>query len=406
MSKLFRGGYVLKNGVFERADLLISDGVVADMAPCISAADVSVFDVYGKYVFPGFTDVHVHLREPGFSYKETISTGTLAAARSGYTALCAMPNLDPVPDSAKNLARELEKIEGDAHIRVYPFSSITKGEKGQRLSDMEELAPLVAGFSDDGKGVQSGAVMLRAMENAAKLGKVIAAHCEDESVPEEDREWREAERDIELCESAGCMLHICHVSKKQTVELVRRAKANGIDVTCETAPHYLLLMDEDVKDEGKFKMNPPIGTAADQQALRDGLRDGTIDMIATDHAPHSVEEKARGFEGSLSGITGLECAFPALYTGLVEKGEITLPQLIELMSTNPAKRFETGNKNGIEIGAPADIAVFDLDKEYQIDPAKFASMGKCTPFDGWKVKGKCIMTVLAGHIIWEDKENA
>ena len=406
MNMILRGGVIFRDGVFEKADLLVSDGIISRIAPSISAAGVRVFEIEDQYVFPGFTDVHVHLREPGFSYKETIFTGTQAAARGGYTAVCAMPNLAPVPDCAENLEKEFEKIRSQARVRVYPFGSITKGEKGAELSDMEVMAASVAGYSDDGKGVQFSTIMLRAMEKATKLGKIIVAHCEDESAPEGEREWREAVRNIELAGSAGCALHICHVSKKETVEAVRRGKAQGVNVTCETAPHYLLLTNEDVSDDGKYRMNPPLGAAADQKALLDGLRDGTIDMIATDHAPHSREEKAGGFRESLSGIVGLECAFPALYTGLVEQGRLTLRRLLELMAIAPVRRFGTGNQNGIEIGAAADLAIFDLNTEYEIDPERFASMGRSTPFAGWRVKGKCIMTLADGDIIWEEKDNA
>lgn len=403
MSILLKGGKVLRDGAFSKADLLISDGKVVDTAPSKAMADATVFDIDGKYVFPGFADVHVHLREPGFSYKETIASGTAAAARGGYTAVCAMPNLDPVPDSAENLEKELERIRQGALVRVYPYGAITKGEKGGALSDMDALAPFTAGFSDDGKGVQSEEMMLRAMKKAAALGKIISAHCEDERYPAGESEWREAERDIALAEKTGCKLHICHVSKKQTVELVRKAKARGIDVTCETAPHYLLLTENDVRDDGRFKMNPPLGTESDRRALIEGICDGTVDMIATDHAPHSSEEKARGFKGSLSGIVGLECAFPMLYTELVEKNIITLSRLLELMAINPARRFGIGNRNGIETGAAADLTVFELESEYEIRPEEFKTMGRSTPFSGRMVKGRCVMTFCGGKQVWSEE---
>ena len=349
-----------------------------------------------KYViFPGFVDVHVHFRQPGFSYKETIATGSAAAARGGYTAVCTMPNLDPVPDSLENLQKQLDIINKDAVIKVLPFGSITKGEAGVSLSALEELSPFVCGFSDDGRGVDNSALMEEAMQRAKLLGRVISAHCED-GTQEKDSpqaEWKQIERDIALCKKIGVDYHVCHISTKESVELIRKAKAEGINITCETAPHYLVFSENDVKDDGRFRMNPPIRTERDRLALIEGIKDGTIDMIATDHAPHSAEEKSKGLK-SLNGIVGLECAFPVLYTELVKKGVITLERLIELMSINPAKRF------GIAVDG---YCVYDLENEYKIDIGDFKSMGKCTPFENKAVYGKCIATISQGKLAYLDK---
>jgi dihydroorotase len=368
-----------------------------------------------KYIrFPGFCDVHVHFREPGFSYKETIGTGSRAAAAGGYTAVCTMPNLSPVPDSVENLRLEQDIIDRDAVIAVYPYASITKGELGEELSDMEELRSRAVAFSDDGKGVQSEDMMRRAMEKAASLGKIIAAHCEvnellrggyihdgryaaehgHEGICSES-EWREIERDVRLAGETNCAFHVCHISCRESVEIIRRAKRDGVNVTCETAPHYLVLCEDDLMEDGRFKMNPPLRSADDRAALIEGIKDGTIDMIATDHAPHSKEEKSRGLKGSAMGITGLETAFPVLYSRLVKTGVISLERLIELMAVNPRKRF------GIPIGD--DYTVWDLDAEYEIDPAEFISMGRATPFEGMKVSGRCIRTVYGGKTVYEYK---
>ena len=350
-----------------------------------------------KYViFPGFVDVHVHFREPGFSYKETIASGSAAAARGGYTAVCTMPNLDPVPDSLANLKAQLDIINRDSVIRTLPFGSITKGEKGLALSDLEDMAPFVCGFSDDGRGVDSASLMREAMERAKALGKVISAHCEDGTQIKDspEAEWKQIERDIRLADRIGVKYHVCHISTKESVDLIRDAKKSGVDITCETAPHYLLFSEKDVLDDGRFRMNPPIRAERDRVALREGLLDGTIDMIATDHAPHSAEEKSKGLK-SLNGIVGLECAFPVLYTELVRSGELSIGQLIKLMSTNPAERF------GIDRDG---YCVYDLESEYAIDVKDFASMGKCTPFEGKRVFGKCIATVSGGKIAYADRE--
>ncbi|MDO4198077.1 MAG: dihydroorotase [Erysipelotrichaceae bacterium] len=365
-------------------------------------------------VFPGFCDVHVHLREPGFSYKETIKTGTMAAAHGGYTAVCTMPNLNPVPDSKEHLQVELDIINKDAVIDVYPYASITKGEMGKELSDMEDMKEAIA-FSDDGRGVQNEEMMRQAMIRAKSLNKMIVAHCEVNDLLNggyihdgeyarinnhkgicSASEYEEVERDCRLSLETGCAFHVCHISCKETVDIIRKYKKMGADVTCEVGPHYLLMDDMMLKDDGYFKMNPPIRSSADKKALIEGIKDGTIDMISTDHAPHSEEEKSRGLKGSAMGIVGLEIAFPVLYTYLVEKGIISLDRLMELMVFNPRKRF------GIPLGN-SDFTVYDLNEEYEIDNKDFLSMGKATPFLGWKVKGKCMLTVKDGKIAYIDE---
>ena len=365
--------------------------------------------------FPGFVDVHVHLREPGFLYKETVATGTLAAAAGGYTDVCPMPNVSPVPDSVASFAPTLEAIGRDAVIRVHPYGAITKGEDGEVLADMADLAPYVVAFSDDGHGVASDSVMEAAMSAASSLGKIIAAHCEDlslrgggvihdggyaraHSLPgiPSGSEWRQVERDIALVRKTKARYHVCHVSTKESVALIRAAKAEGLDITCETAPHYLVLDESDLCDAGDFKMNPPIRTAADREALIEGALDGTVDMIATDHAPHSAAEKAGGLRDSLMGVVGLECAFPILYTRLVKTGVMTLDRLVEMMSAAPARRF------GIEFDPEKNYSVWDLGAEYVIDPEKFVSKGRSTPFRGATVFGKCKMTVCDGRTVWLD----
>ena len=368
----------------------------------------------GEYfLFPGFCDVHVHLREPGFSYKETIETGTLAAARGGYTAVCAMPNLNPVPDSPETLKVQLDIIEKTARVPVYPYGAITVGEKGEALSDMAAMAPRVCAFSDDGRGVQDEGMMREAMAEARRLGRIIAAHCEVNSLLRggyihdgqyarahghrgicSESEWREIERDLRLAGETGCKFHVCHISCKESVQLIRDAKRSGVDVSCETGPHYLLMDDGDLKEEGRFKMNPPLRAREDREALLEGLCDGTIDMIATDHAPHSAEEKSKGLEKSAFGIVGLETAFPLLYTHLVKKGVVSLERLIELMAVSPRERF----------GLPFEGAtLWDLNREYAVDPASFLSMGKATPFEGWRVFGECLMTLHDGRAVYENR---
>lgn len=369
-------------------------------------------------IIPTFADVHVHLREPGFFYKETIRTGTMAAARSGYGLLMSMPNLQPVPDCLANLEQELKIIKKEACIDVIPYGSITKGEKGQELSDMEEMAPFVAGYSDDGVGLNSPELMESAMKIAKKTGKLIAAHCEDMELRAggyihagsyaaqhghkgicSESEYKPIERDLKLAAKTGCRYHVCHVSAKESVQLIREAKKAGIDVTCETAPHYLTLTDDMLKEDGRFKMNPPIRSKQDREALIEGILDGTIDMIATDHAPHSAEEKAKGLEGSAMGITGLETSFPVIYTELIKTGILSLEKVLELMCYNPRKRFGLAMPD-----MDTDYAVWDLETEYSIDSESFISMGKATPFDGWKVYGRCLKTVAGGATVWDIKE--
>ncbi len=347
------------------------------------------------FIFPGFVDVHVHFRQPGFSYKETIKTGSEAAARGGYTAVCTMPNLNPVPDCLKNLSEQTDIIKRDAQIGVLPFGAITRGENGEELSDMEALAPYVCGFSDDGRGVDNSSLMLEAMQRAKALGRIISAHCEDGTQIKDspEAEYKQIERDIALADRTGVKYHVCHISTKESVSLIRDAKKSGVDITCETAPHYLLFSSEHVKDDGRFRMNPPLREREDRLALLEGIADGTIDMIATDHAPHSAEEKSHGLR-SLNGIVGLECAFPVLYTDLVGSGFITLERLVALMSTNPAERFGI-DRNG--------FCVYDLKNEYTINPEEFASMGRCTPFEGRRVKGRCIATVCGGRLAYFGK---
>lgn len=403
-----------KYGQGNPVDISVSSGV-------FGGASDTVFQFDNCVVFPGFIDVHVHLREPGFSYKETIETGSKACARGGYFAVCSMPNLNPVPDSVEHLNEQLELIKKDAAIKVLPYGSITVGQNGEKLSDMEAMAPNVCAFSDDGKGVQSEEMMCEAMLKAKSLGKMIVAHCEDNSLlhggyihagkyAEEhghrgicsESEWKPIERDLKLAAETGCAYHVCHISTKESVELIRKAKAAGVDVTCETAPHYLILSDKDLQEHGRFKMNPPLRDESDRLALIEGICDGTIDMIATDHAPHSAEEKGRGLEKSAMGIVGIETAFPLLYTYLVKTNIITLEKLVELMSTNPAKRF--GFNSGLEEGMPADFTVFDLNKKYTVDPADFLSKGKATPFEGYEVFGECLMTVCGGKIAYQKGE--
>lgn len=420
MKKLLKGGQVYIDGKFVRTDVLIEDGVVAGLGE-ISDTDAETVDVSGKYVVPGLIDVHVHLREPGFSYKETIATGSRAAAHGGYTTVCPMPNLSPAPDNAEHLGVQLDLIRRDAVVKVVPYGTITMGQKGGgELSRMEEMKNDVVGFSDDGRGVQADGVMEAAMMEAARLGKPIVAHCEVNSLLHggyihdgeyarlhghrgicSESEWAQVARDIELARKTGCQYHVCHVSTKESVELVRKAKAEGLKVSCETGPHYLVMTDMDLQEEGRFKMNPPIRSAEDRDALVRGIQDGTIDVIATDHAPHSAEEKSRGLSGSAFGIVGLETSFPILYTHLVRTGKVSLERLIEVMSTLPGRLFGLGGT--IEKGRAADIAVLDTDAEWTIDSNEFLSMGHATPFDGWKVYGRNVMTIVDGRIVYRDR---
>ena len=415
---LLKNGFVVTGNGARKEDILIRNGRIAAMAPGLSAGeDVRIMDLTGLTLVPSFTDVHVHLREPGQSYKETIRTGSMAAARGGYTVVCAMPNLDPVPDSPENLAREQAIIDRDAVIRVLPYCSITKGRKGLETVDFKKLKNSCVAFSDDGSGVQSEEMMRRAMEEAAREGVIIAAHCEDNTLlhggyihqgryaaPHGHRgicsesEWGQIARDIEIAAATGCHYHVCHISTKESVDIIRNAKKRGIPVTCETAPHYLTLCEDDLREEGRFKMNPPLRSAADREALIQGLIDGTIDVIATDHAPHSAEEKARGLEGSAMGIVGLETSFPVLYTRLVKTGILRFERLIEAMSEAPRRIFGLGE--GLLPGAKADLAVIDTVHPFSIDSRQFLSMGKATPFEGWRVMGRNYLTVSDGKIAY------
>lgn len=381
-------------------------------------ADGGLLSAVENYIIvPGLCDVHVHFREPGFSYKETIASGSAAAAHGGYTAVCTMPNLSPVPDSAEHLQVQLDAIKRGAAIKVLPYGAITVGEKGEKLADMEAISDKVCAFSDDGKGVQNDEMMREAMTAAKRLGKIIAAHCEDNSLLfggyihdgeyarmhghrgiSSASEYKQIERDLRLAEETGCAYHICHISTKESVELIRQAKARGVNVTCETAPHYLVLCDEDMQEDGRFKMNPPLRSLEDKKALIEGIKDGTIDMIATDHAPHSAEEKGRGLEKSLMGVVGLETAFPVLYTELVMKNIITLDRLVELMSFKPKERFGIDTNN--------DFAVFDISEAYKIDPEDFLSMGRATPFAGREVFGRCLLTVHNEKVVYKAEDRA
>ena len=378
---------------------------------CLKNDELSVFNSSKYHIFPGFCDVHVHFREPGFSYKETIVSGSLAAARGGYTAVCTMPNLNPVPDSVEHLDQQLKLIEEGACIHVYPYSAITVGEKGEVLADLEGMAPNAIAFSDDGRGVQSDDMMEEAMNRAKALGKMIVAHCEVNSLLRggyihegeyakahghrgicSESEWAQIARDLELVKKTGVAYHVCHISTKESVDLIRKAKAEGVDVTCETGPHYLVMDDSDLQEDGRFKMNPPLRSKEDREALVAGILDGTIDMIATDHAPHSAEEKGKGLENSAFGVVGIETAFQILYTYLVKPGVLSLERLIDLLVTNPRKRFN------IPLGC--DFTIWDLEDESTVDPDDFLSLGKATPFTGWKVNGKCIATVCDGKLVY------
>ncbi len=423
MKCVLKNASVYYKNKFRKLNVFIENGIINDITEDAPKADSGVvFDFQNKYIFPGFTDAHVHLREPGFSYKETVLTGSRACARGGYTTVFTMPNLSPVPDNAENLQKQLDIIKRDSVINVIPFGAITVGEKGETLSDMEAMADNVIGFSDDGKGVQNEPIMEEAMVKAKELEKIISAHCEENSLLNggyihkgeyallnghdgicSESEYLPVKRDIELAKKTGCKYHVCHISTKESVQLIREAKKAGVDITCETAPHYLVFCDMDLKDEGRFKMNPPIRSEEDRQALIEGIKDGTIDMIATDHAPHSAEEKAKGLKGSMMGVVGIETAFAAAYTHLVKKGVITLEKLIELLNKNAKMRFGVGAS--INKGEKANLCVFDLDYKYTVDPTEFLSMGKSTPFEGTEVFGRCLLTIADGKVVWQEKED-
>ena len=417
---LLKNAMVYTGGRWKAADISIADGrIVSISANQTAKLDAVTIDLHNAAVFPGFVDVHVHLREPGFSYKETIKTGTRACAHGGFTHVCSMPNLNPVPDSPAHLQVQTDILARDACVHVRPIGAITVGEQGQELADLEGLAPHVAAFSDDGRGVQSAALMRQAMERVKKLDQLITAHCEDNSLLNggyihdgeyarlhghrgicSESEWRPIARDIVLAEETGCRYHVCHISTKESVQLIREAKRRGVDVTCEVGPHYLVFSDMDLQEDARFKMNPPIRSEADRQALLEGIADGTIDMIVTDHAPHSAQEKGRGLEKSAMGVVGIETSFPVCYTYLVRTGLISIERLVELMHDAPMARFGLGTV--LREGESANLTVFDLEKTFVVDPAAFQSMGKASPFTGMELYGVCKMTMVDGEIVWEE----
>ena len=414
---IIKNGFVVGVG---KQDIAITDGRISERREHIEpTADDRVINAEGLVVAPAFVDVHVHLREPGYGYKERIATGTMAAARGGYTTVCSMPNLNPVPDSVERLKAQQDIIDRDAKIEVLPYAAITIGRKGEELVDMASLVGKVCAFSDDGSGVQVDGMMERAMTEAVKHDQLIAAHCEVEELLKggyihdgeyakahghkgicSESEWEQVKRDIEIAERLGCRYHVCHISTKETVQLVREAKARGVKVTCETGPHYLIFTDMDLEEDARWKMNPPLRSAEDRAALVEGIKDGTIDMIATDHAPHSIEEKSRGLKDSAMGIVGLETAFAALNTHLVRKGVITMERLVELMSLNPRKVFRIAG--GLNEGDRADVVLLDTEKEWRVDSEKFYSMGRISMFDGREMTGDVVMTLHRGEIVYDN----
>ena len=419
---VLKGGRVFSGGKSFEADVVVCGDRIAEVTPeaAILPGD-KVVDCRGRWVTAGLVDLHVHLREPGFSSKETIATGTAAAAHGGFTTVCAMPNLEPAPDSLENLRRETAIIERDAVVKVLPYATITRRRAGREIVDFAALRPYVAAFSDDGSGVQDDGMMLAAMRAAAANDCIIAAHCEVNSLLHggyihdgayaaahghkgisSESEWRQIERDIKLAEQTGCRYHVCHISTKESVALIRDAKRSGVRITCETGPHYLTMCDADLREEGRFKMNPPIRSAADRDALIEGAQDGTIDVIATDHAPHTAEEKSRGLAGSAMGVAGLETSFAVIYTKLVMAGIISPERMIELMAEAPRRIFALGG--GLAAGEKADIAVFDLDNEFTVDPATFLSKGRSTPFEGWRLHGQTILTLVDGRTAYRNDE--
>ena len=416
---ILKGGTVVRCGSSARLDVAIKGSdiecIAADIEPCEGD---KVINCSGRIVVAGLVDLHVHLREPGFSAKETIATGTMAAAHGGFTTVCAMPNLAPAPDSLENLQTQLDIIQRDAKIKVLPYATITRERYGRELVDFAALKPLVAGFSDDGSGVQSEDVMHQAMTEAAKNNAIIAAHCEVDALLRKgyihdgeyaaqhghrgicsESEWAQIKRDIELADVADCRYHVCHISTKESVALIREAKRRGVKITCETGPHYLTMCDMDLQEDGRFKMNPPIRSAADRDALIEGLQDGTIDVVATDHAPHTAEEKSRGLDLSAMGVVGLETSFAVIYTHLVRKGVISLEKAIDVMAEAPRRIFGLGG--GLMEGEKADVAVFDLAAEWNVEPEKFLSKGHATPFEGWHLWGECCLTMVDGKIVYE-----
>ena len=416
----FKHAQVWKDGSLRLADILVSDGRIVSIGDRVSCpTDTVCVEVHNAVIFPGFVDVHVHLREPGFSYKETVRTGTLAAAHGGFAHVAAMPNLNPVPDCKASLEEELRRIRESACVHVHPYGAISVGQKGEQLADLDAMAPEVIAFSDDGKGVQSESLMREAMEQCRRLGKILAAHCEDNSLLRggyihdgayakthshrgicSESEWGQIARDVRLAEETGCAYHVCHVSTKESVSIIREAKRRGVNVTCETGPHYLTFTEDDLQEDGRFKMNPPLRSREDRAALIAGVADGTIEVIATDHAPHTAEEKSRGLAGSAMGIVGLECAFPLMYKYMVLPGTLTLEKLVALMSDNPRRIFGLGG--GLNVGDEADFTVLDLGAQYEIDPAAFLSKGRATPFAGWPVQGRAVLTVVGGREAYRD----
>ena len=416
---LLKGGILIDGGGRRKGDLLVRDGRIAAIGPDIRyASDAETVDCSGKFVSAGFVDVHVHFREPGQSYKETIRTGSLAAAHGGYTTVCAMPNLDPVPDSPDTLALEQEIIDRDACVEVLPYAAITRGRKGLEPVDFAALKGRCVAFSDDGSGVQSEEMMRSAMQAAAREDVILAAHCEDNGLLRggyihdgryaaahghrgicSESEWGQIRRDLQLAEETGCRYHVCHISCAESVELIRSAKTRGVRVTCETAPHYLTLCEDDLQEDGRFKMNPPLRRAEDRDALVEGLRDGTVDAIATDHAPHGAEEKSRGLEGSAMGVVGLETAFPVLYTELVIPGKLRLERVIEALTSGPRRAFRLGG--GLQPGERADLTVIDPEAAWTVDPADFLSLGRATPFAGKRVRSRIILTLKDGKPVFQ-----
>ena len=422
MKVLIKGGTVVAEGVSRKADVLVADGKIAAIGESLTADEqTEVFDAEGCVVTYGLADVHVHLREPGYSAKETITTGTRASARGGVTTVCSMPNLQPAPDAPETIAIEQQMIDEQAVIEVLPFATISSHRAGRELADIEALRPLSVGYSDDGNGIQTEELMRKAMQRIAAVDGIIAAHCEDDSLLHagyihdgeyarthghkgicSESEWGPIKRDVVMAEEEKCRYHVCHISTKESVEIIREAKKRCAHISCETAPHYLVLCDADLKEEGRFKMNPPLRAAEDRTALIEGIKDGTIEVIATDHAPHTAEEKSRGLKGSMMGIVGIETSFAICYTHLVRKGAITIEKLIALMSENPRRIFRLGG--AMQVGERADIAVFDTTKPYRIDTAEFLSMGKATPFEGEEVYGRCMLTLFGGNVVWKENK--
>ena len=408
----------MRGGTSEIADVVVRCGKIEQIAPEVEIFEGDkVVDCTDKIVVSGLVDLHVHLREPGFEAKETIASGTAAAAHGGFTTVCSMPNLNPAPDTVEHLQQQLDAIERDAVVKVLPYATITRERYGRELVDFAALKSMVAGFSDDGSGVQNGEVMRAAMAEAVKADAIIAAHCEVNELLKggyihdgeyaaqhghkgicSESEWQQIEREIELASATGCRYHVCHISTKESVELIRQAKNRGVKITCETGPHYLTMCDMDLKEEGRFKMNPPIRSAEDRDALVEGLKDGTIDVVATDHAPHTLEEKSRGLAGSAMGVVGLETSFAVIYTKLVREGVISLEKAIEVLSEAPRRIFYLGG--GLFEGAAADIAVFALNAEYDVNPEDLHSKGRSTPFEGWHLWGECCLTMVDGKIVW------